>query len=132
MASKAARFSDDVLAEFGKRKSLRIRAGTAPHRFIGIWVVVVDERVFVRSWSIKPRGWYRAFLKEPRGEVHIAGWEIPVRAVWTRDKRLKDAVDSAYLNKFSTAWEIKYARDLGSVRSRAATLELRPIAPEQK
>ena len=64
MASKAARFSDDVLAEFGKRKSLHIRAGIGPHRFIGIWVVVVDERVFVRSWSIKPQGWYRAFLRE--------------------------------------------------------------------
>ena len=41
---------------------LRIRAG-AEHRFIGIWAVVVDGRVFVRSWSLKPQGWYRTFLE---------------------------------------------------------------------
>lgn len=129
MASKAARFSDDVLAEFGKRKSLRIRAGIGPHRFIGIWVVVVDERVFVRSWSIKPQGWYRAFLRESCGTVQVAGFEIPVRAVRTRDKSVRDAVDRAYLSKYNTRGEIKYAKDLGSAQSRATTLELRPIAP---
>ena len=52
------RFSDDILSEFRESKGLRIRAGTGPHRLIGIWVVVVDDSVFVRSWSVKPRGWY--------------------------------------------------------------------------
>jgi len=46
---------------------LAIRAGTEPHRFIGIWAVVVDGRVFVRSWSLKPRSWYRTFREDPVG-----------------------------------------------------------------
>ena len=41
------RFSEDIVAEFRRSKGLRIRAGTRPHRFIGIWVVVVNDRVFV-------------------------------------------------------------------------------------
>ena len=41
---------------------LGIRAGTQAHRFVGIWAVVVEVRVFVRSWSLKPR----SSLKEPR------------------------------------------------------------------
>lgn len=41
-------FSDDILAILGERKGLRIRAGTGQHRFIGIWVVLVKGRVFVR------------------------------------------------------------------------------------
>ena len=49
-------FSDDILAVFRESKGLRIRAGTRPHRFIGIWLVVVNDCVFVRSWSVKPRG----------------------------------------------------------------------------
>ena len=56
------RFSDDILADFREKKGLRIRAGTGQHRFIGIWVVVVNDRVFVRSWSIKPRGCFWTFL----------------------------------------------------------------------
>jgi len=108
------RFSGDILAEFRESKGLRIRVGTAPHRFIGIWVVVVSDRVFVRSWSVKPRGWYRTFLEEPRGTVQIADREIAVHAVRNRDKRVRDAVDRAYLDKYNTPGAIKYARDLGS------------------
>jgi len=122
------RFPDDILAVFRESKGLRIRAGTGPHRFIGIWVVVVNDRVFVRSWSVKPRGWYRTFLEEPRGTVQIADGEIAVRAVRTWDKRVRDAVDRAYLDKYNTPGAIKYARDLGSAQSRATTLELRPFA----
>ena len=125
------RFSDDILAEFRKSKGLRIRAGTGPHRFIGIWVVVVKDRVFVRSWSTQPQGWYRTFLEEPRGIVRIADREIAVRAVRTLDKRVRDAVDRAYLDKYSTPGAIKYARDLGSAKSRATTLELRPLAKSE-
>jgi hypothetical protein len=123
------RFSEDTVAGFRESKGLRIRAGTRPHRFIGIWVVVVNDRVFVRSWSVKPRGWYRMFLEEPRGTVQIADREIAVRAVRTRDKRLRNAVDRAYLEKYNTRGAIKYARDLGSAKSRATTVELRPFTP---
>jgi len=123
------RFSEDIVAEFRGSKGLRIRAGTRPHRFIGIWVVVVNDRVFVRSWSVKPRGWYRMFLEEPCGSVQIANSEITVRAVRTRDKRLRDAVDRAYLEKYNTRGAIKYAKDLGSAKSRATTLELKSFAP---
>jgi hypothetical protein len=123
------RFPDDILPEFRESKGLRIRAGTGAHRFIGIWFVMVKDRVFVRSWSIEPRGWYRMFLEESRGAVQIANREIAVRAVRMRDKRMRDAVDRAYLEKYNTAGAIKYARDLGSAESRATTLELKPLAP---
>jgi hypothetical protein len=125
-----ARFSDDILAELQESKGLRIRAGIGPHRFIGIWFVVVNDRVFVRSWSVKPDGWYRSFLKDPRGIVKIAKGEIAVQAVRAREKRLRDAVDQAYLEKYTTPGAVKYARDLGSAPSRATTLELRPLAPD--
>jgi hypothetical protein len=125
-------FSDDILAEFRGNKGLRIRAGTGTHRFIGIWFVMVKGRVFVRSWSVKPRGWYRAFLEESRGAVQIANREIAICAVRTRDKRVRDAVDRAYLDKYNTAGAIKYARDLGSAKSRATTLELKPLAPVKR
>ena len=122
------RFSEEILTILNKTKGLRIRAGKGTHRFIGIWVVVVNERVFVRSWSLKPGGWYRTLLAEPRGSVRIADREIPVRAVRTRSERVKDAVDRAYLDKYATPGAIKYARDLVRAQSRAATIELVPLS----
>ncbi len=121
------RFPRKILAAIRDDKMLRIRAGTGPHRFIGIWAVVVEGRVFVRSWSLKPRSWYRTFLEEPRGAVLIAGREIPVRAVPTRSERLRDAIDEAYLEKYNTRGSIKYARDLGREKSRGTTTELVPL-----
>jgi hypothetical protein len=121
------RFPPDIVAKLREGKGLRIRAGTGDHRFIGIWVVVVKDRVFVRSWSLKPDGWYRTFLEEPHGAIHLKDRDIPVVAVRTRDKRVLDAIDRAYLEKYNTPGAIRYARDLGSPQSRAATLELRPF-----
>jgi len=48
------RFPAEVLALLGQAKGLGIRAGKSQHRFVGIWVVMVKDRVFVRSWSVKP------------------------------------------------------------------------------
>jgi hypothetical protein len=119
-------FSGALLAAIRDDKILRIRAGNGPHRFIGIWAVVVEDRVFVRSWSVKAGGWYRTFLHEPRGAILVGSREIPVRAVRTRSERLKDAIDAAYLAKYDTRGSIKYARDLGRAKSRATTTELVP------
>jgi hypothetical protein len=121
------RFPEDVLAAIRDGKILGIRAGDAPHRFIGIWAVVVEGRVFVRSWSIKPRSWYRTFLEEPRGTIQVLDREIPVRAVQTRSERLKRAVSRAYLEKYKTPGSIKYARDMGRAKSVATTTELVPL-----
>jgi hypothetical protein len=131
-AKRPKHFSAEILTALHKGKSLRIRAGTGDHRFIGIWVVVVRDRVFVRSWSVKPEGWYRTFLAESRGTVLIKDRDIVVRAAPIRDKRVLDAIDSAYQEKYNTPGAIKYARDLGSAQSRAATLELTPLPPARK
>jgi hypothetical protein len=124
---KAKRFPDDVVAAIRDGKILGLRAGTQPHRFIGIWAVVVEGRVFVRSWSLKPRSWYRTFLVEPRGAIQVGDREIAVRAVRTRSERMKAAVDRAYLEKYKTPGSIKYAQDLGGEKSRATTTELVPL-----
>ncbi len=128
-AARAARrrFPDELLAALHRGRTLEIRAGARPHRFIGIWVVVVDGRVFVRSWSLKPRSWWRTFLDDPRGAIRVAGRSIAVRAVRTRSERLKRAVDRAYVAKYGTGGSRRFALDLGRPRSKATTTELVPL-----
>ncbi|HSP16692.1 MAG TPA: DUF2255 family protein [Thermoanaerobaculia bacterium] len=124
---KKERFDDDVLAAIGKSMALGIRAGTEQHRVIGIWAVVVEKRVFVRSWTLKTRGWYRTFLSEPRGTIKIGTKEIPVRAVRTRSERLKSAVDRAYAAKYHTPGSLKYVKGFRVARRRDTTTELVPL-----
>jgi hypothetical protein len=119
-------FPADLLDAIRDSKILRIGAGRQPSQFIGIWAVVVERRAFMRSWSLKPRSWYRTFLEEPVGALQVEDREIPVRAVRTRSERLKEAVDRAYLEIQDTR-VIQYAQDLGRPPSRDTTTELVPL-----
>ena len=66
-------FSEEVIATIHKERILGIRAGSdSDHRVIGIWAVVVDGRIFVRSYTMKPGGWWRTFLEDPYGEIFVA------------------------------------------------------------
>jgi hypothetical protein len=121
-------FSRPVLEAIRTEKIMGIRAGAKPHRFIGIWAVVVDDRVFVRSWSMKPRSWYRTFREEPRGVIQInSGREIRVRAVFTRSEKLKDKVDKAYAEKFPTPGSRIFVKGFRDKKRRDTTTELLPL-----
>lgn len=121
-----ALFPDELFAVLKKSKAIRVRAGTEDHRFIGIWFVIVGSRVVARSWSVKPQGWYCTFLREPRGAIRIGKAEVAIRALPIPGKRFRDAVDRAYLKKYNTGWELKYAKDLTREMSRATTVEFVP------
>jgi hypothetical protein len=118
------KFDGEILQVLRESKGLRIRAGGGSHRFIGIWHVVVRDRLFVRSWSVKENGWYRMFLQEPRGAIQVKKHETDVVAKRATNKRLRNAVDRAYLEKYRSPGALKYAKDLCSVKSRATTMEL--------
>ena len=120
------RLPANVVTWIAKSKILGIRAGRRPHRIIGIWVVVVEHRVFVRSWSMKERSWWRTFLEDPTGIIEVDGKKIPIRTVRTRSERLKDAVDEAYAAKYNTPGSLQYVKDFRAKKRRDTTTELVP------
>ena len=122
------RLPPSLVAAIDRSKILGVRAGTGPHRIIGIWVVTVGGRVFVRSWGVKSTGWYRAWRKDPLGVMTVQGRvrEIPVRAVAVRSERTKHAVSGAYAAKYNTPGSLTFVRDFARKKCRDATLELVP------
>ena len=124
--SPVNRFSKPVLATLQDGKILGIRAGVQPHRFTGVWVVVVNGRVFVRSWNDKPQGWRQAFREDPRGTMEIPTRQIRVRARGVRGERLLKAVDLAYGEKYDTKASLKWVRGFARGRRRLTTTELLP------
>jgi len=108
---KAKTFPKATLEKIQKERMLGIRAGTnSEHKIIGIWVVTVNGRVFVRSWTRKPRSWWRTFLEDPNGTIYVAGSKrgIKVRAIQVKDKDLNDLVTKAYKEKYNKPGDIQY------------------------
>lgn len=122
---KDAKFADDILEALRDAKVIGVRAGDA-HRYTGVWCVVVEGRLFVRSWNDKPTGWLRAFRREPAGSVQVAGREIPVRAKLTRSARLRRAVTAALGQKYNTKGSRKWVEGFSEAAREMATLELTP------
>lgn len=132
--TRAASLPDDVLAALTRAKIVGIRAGAASaHRFVGVWPVVVDRRLFVRSWSRSPGGWWSAFSLEPDGAIHVqlgargtqrSERELAVRATPVSDEATLNAIDAEYRRKFNTPGALQYVADLCRAPSRATTTEL--------
>jgi hypothetical protein len=123
----ARRFSRPIISAIDASKILGVRAGArSGHRFIGIWPVVVEGRVFARSWTLTPGGWYRSFLEDPLGTLQVGEREIKVRAVRARSERLRDAVERAYADKYPTPGSMKYVRGFRTERRRDTTIEFVP------
>ncbi len=123
--SKADIFAADIIDEFRKAKIMGVRAGTE-HRYTGVWVVVVDGKVFARSWNDKPTGWFQAFRKQPSGMVQMGDLEIPVRGRLVRNSRMRDAVTVAFGEKYPTKGSRKWVEGFAEPERVANTLEFIP------
>ena len=124
------RFSEEVIATLQKDRILGIRAGSdSAHRIIGVWVVVVDGRLFVRSYTMKQGGWWRTFLEDPYGAIFVSKRKrgIKVRAVQTRSEKVKDAVSAAYKEKYNTRGSVGYVEEMSKKPLRDTTTELIPV-----
>lgn len=120
-------FPEAIIVKIRQERILGIRAGTdSKHRVIGIWAVVVDGCVFVRSWSMKPQSWWRTFLEDPNGEIFVAKRKrgIKIRAKQVKSEKLKEKVSAAYREKYNTRGSIGYVEDMSRSPSRDTTTEL--------
>lgn len=123
--SKADKFAADIVEAFRKAKIMGVRAGDE-HRHTGVWVVVVDGRVFARSWNDKPTGWFQAFRKQASGVVQVGDLELPVRGRVVRSARIRDAVTAAYAEKYPTKGSRKWVEGFAEAERAINTMEFIP------
>jgi hypothetical protein len=118
-------FAKDIVEAFRTAKILGVRAG-AEHRYTGVWVVVVNGRVFARSWNDKPTGWFQAFRKESSGMVQVGDLELAVRGKFVRSARLRDAVTVAFGEKYPTKGSRKWVEGFAEPGRVVNTIEFIP------
>lgn len=99
------------------------RAGATPRAWVPIWVVVVDDSVFVRRWYRRETGWYGRAVASGEAWVRVAGDPVQVR-VTAVGPREADAVDAAYRSKYGTAAASSMVTD----EAAASTLLLTPAS----
>jgi len=122
---KSSTFNKKTIEELRNAKILGVRAGTE-HRCTGVWVIVVGNRVFARSWSDKPTGWFRAFRKEPLGTIQVGDREIRVRAKLVRGARMLDEITAAFGEKYNTKGSQKWVEGFAEPTRVATTIEFAP------
>jgi hypothetical protein len=106
---------------------LETRAGPdGPRHATIIWVVVIDERAYVRTVNGPASRWYREALAHPDCALIAAGERFPVTVVAVDDTATVDAVSAAYLAKYAGD---RSARLMVKPEVLGTTLELRPGVP---
>ena len=88
--------------------------------------VVVDGRVFARSWKQSAGGWYRTFLDDLLGVLEVGGRRVSIRAVRARGERIRDAIERTYAEKYRTPASLKDVRGFRTKRRRETTIEFVP------
>lgn len=116
-----ATFDAEQLDMLRGREEVGIRAGPTSQRPVTIWIVVVNDAVFVRSVR-GPRGkWYIAARAAGEATLVVGQQEFPVRATAVTDPATLDAVSQAFLSKYATS---PYAASIVSADAVPTTLRL--------
>ncbi|SKB08877.1 DUF2255 family protein [Aeromicrobium choanae] len=95
-------WTPDELERIGEAEELHIasrRKDGTLRPFIIIWVVRVDEDVYVRSAYGTDNPWYRRAVASGTGRIRAGGLERDVTFA-TPDGSLHQAIDSAYHAKY--------------------------------
>ncbi|ALD21337.1 DUF2255 family protein [Hymenobacter sp. DG25A] len=116
--------ASDTLSYISQHNLIGIRAGQDRPTFLSIWMVVVDDRIFARSWGLAEKSWFNTFMENPAGAIRCGEVVIPVRAVVPSDlARLNERISQAYLAKYDAGANSPYAQGIIQPQHVARTLE---------
>ena len=62
-------FPNDFYQYLSENTLVGIKAGNERDRFIDIWVVEVNMRIFARTWSKSENSWFTTFLRGENGKI---------------------------------------------------------------
>ena len=101
-----------------------IKAGHQRPKFLEIWMVVVQNRIFARSLGLAERSWYHTFLKDSAGEIQCGETIYPIKAIIPEDiSSLTEEINQAYLTKYNSGHNIPYSQAIIHEKYVAQTME---------
>lgn len=100
-----------------------IRTSKQPEQSVIIWVVVVDDAVFVRSFRGKRGKWYDAAVADRKAVLQVGDALLPVTVIPVADAAAIEAVSRAFLAKYAAS---PYAKEMVRPETLSTTLRLDP------
>lgn len=121
-------WTNDELGRIGGAEELQIasrRGDGTLRRPVTIWVVRVDDALYVRSVNGRDSGWFRGVLTRHEGSVRAGGVAKDVSFVEEADAALHDQIDAAYRAKYRRQ-PVEFVNACLTPQARAATIKLVP------
>ena len=101
-----------------------IKAGLQRQTFLDIWMVIVNNRIFARSWGLSDKSWYNSFLQDSTGQLKCGDTIFNIKAIVPANKNnLTSEINNAYLKKYNTGHNIPYAKGIIEPKHVEKTLE---------
>jgi hypothetical protein len=101
-----------------------LRRDGTPRKPVTIWVVRVDDALYVRSYHGRNGSWYRAARSRGEGRVDAGGVEKDVVFVAETDPGINERADAAYRAKYGRYPQ--YVAPMLTPEGRATTIQLVP------
>ena len=117
-------FPEDFNKYLEDNTLIEIKGGTKGNKFLEIWMVNVNGRVFARTWAKSERSWFNSLIEEEVGEIKYNGKVIKIGAVRNNDPEINKLIDNAYLQKYNQPENIKYAKGITQKEYSEYTVEL--------
>ena len=123
------KFSKAFLTCISETQITSVRAGKDREKFTGIWMVVVKDRVFGRSYYGAERSWYIALLNGHNGDIKCGKEILPIKGLKPADMdNVTKAINKAYEKKFLVkAYNKKWVDGLCEPERVARTMEFVPV-----
>jgi hypothetical protein len=120
-------WTSDELNRIGNAEELRLatlrRDGTL-RKPVTIWVVRLDEALYVRCVNGCGGAWYRGVFSQREGRIWAGGVEKDVSYVEEENPDINTKIDQAYLTKYQRYPQ--YVAPMVTPKVRAATIKLLP------
>ena len=106
-----------------------VRAGKGREKFTGIWMVVVKDRIFGRSYKLSEKSWYTALLNGDTGDIKCGKEILPVKGLKPADiNAITKAINKAYEKKYLVkAYNKIWVDGLREPERVARTMEFVPV-----
>jgi hypothetical protein len=96
------RFDPATLSSLGESQEIDIRPA-ATDKPVTIWVVRLDDDIYVRSYRAEEGRWYRAFREEPRASILYGGGDLEVHGEAVSDAATNERLNGAYMAKYRSS-----------------------------
>jgi hypothetical protein len=123
------KFSKTFLKCINETQITSVRAGKGREKFTGIWMVMIDDRIFGRSYYGADRSWYTALLMEGNGDIKCGKQIVPIKGINPKDiKTIATAINKAYEKKYLIKdYNKKWVDGLCEPERVARTIEFVPV-----